>query len=465
MKTLIHLLLLRPFVKLLFGVNLFGKENIFKLDRFIIIANHNSHLDILLLFYLLPVNQIRITHPVAAKEYFLKSKVLFGFANYLFSPIWVSRDDPDSRTECLNVIKEKLNNKHNIIIFPEGTRGSPGKVQPFKYGIGKIAEQYRDIPIVPVFLSGPERSFPKQGVFPVPIWNNVIIGPPQVFKESYDKITHTLENIIHDLSENETALRHKRKLKKEKAVKSIAILGIDGSGKSTLSKNIAQILSDNSSTALVSDKLEFYDNNQLKQVQPFISENIRTLVSRYAKNAKSLKLYKIPKLTELLLRDVLLVEIKKWYCPDIIVLDGAPLLNLTSWAILYKEDSFNENDCAKAVKILSSNDEEIPKNDQIYRNFPELATLKKLKLTHLNLPDIVIFLDVEPDIAMERIKKRGGKIQVHETEDKLSKLRNAYLVTCSVIQNNFSVPTYILAGKDSIQNITKSAIDFIDQKR
>ena len=456
---------MRPFLKLMFGVNLFGKENIFKLDRFIIIANHNSHLDILLLFYLLPVNQIRITHPVAAKEYFVKSKIIFGIVNYLFSPIWVKREDPDSRAECLNVIKEKLDNKHNIIIFPEGTRGAPGEFQPFKYGIGKIAEHYRDIPIVPVFLSGPERSFPKQGVIPVPICTNVIIGPPQVFKESYDKITHSLETIIHDLSENETKWRHKRKLKKEKAVKSIAILGIDGSGKSTLSKNISKRLSEKTSVALVSDKLEFFDNNQLKQVQPFISENIRSLVSKYAKNAKSLKLYKIPKLTELLLRDVLLVEIKKWYCPDIIVLDGAALLNLIAWAILYKEDSFNEDECLKAVKILASRDEEIPKNDHIYQNFPELSTLKKLKLNHLNLPDIVIFLDVEPDIAMERIKKRGEKIQVHETEDKLSKLRNAYLVTCKVIGKNFDVPTYILTGKDTVPNITKSALDFINQKK
>ena len=463
LKIFIHLFLLRPFIKLLFGVNLFGKENIYALERFIIIANHNSHIDTFLLFYLLPVKQILITHPVAAKEYFSKSKILFSLVNYLFSPIWVTRGDPSVRNEFMNDVKNVLDKGHNIIMFPEGTRGLPGEIQSFKSGIGRISEQYRNIPIIPVFMSGPEKAFPKSGIIPIPIWNNIMIRPPLVFKESYNEITHTLEDIIHELSDNEMAFRHKRKFKKTESIKYIAFLGIDGSGKSTLSKSISKLLSDNSSTALVSDKLEFFKNKKLKPTQPFITENIRERVSKIAKNAKSLKLYKIPKLAELLLRDTLLIEIKRWYNPDIIVLDGSPLLNLTAWAILYKEKFFNENVCLKAIKILSSKDEDIARDDQIYKDFSELSALKKLRLTHLNIPDIVIFLDVDPGIAINRINNRGQKKQVHETEEKLSKLRNAYLITCRVIQKELGIPTFILAGNDTINNITDSAASFINK--
>jgi len=465
LKLFIHLFLLRPLVKLIFGVNIFGNENIYNLKRFIIIANHNSHLDTLLLFYSLPVKQILITHPAAAKEYFSKSKIIFRLVSYLFSPIWVNRGDPSERVEFMNEVKNILDKGHNIIMYPEGTRGLPGEIQSFKSGIGRISEQYRDIPIIPVFISGTERSFPKGGFIPVPIWNNVIIRPPLVFKESYNEITHTLEDIINELSKNEMALRHSRKSRKAKSVKSIAVLGIDGSGKSTLSKNVSKLLSDTACTALVSDKLEFFQNNQLKPTQPFITENIRARVSKIAKNAKSLKMYKIPKLAELLLRDILLIEIKKWYHPDIIVLDGSPLLNLTAWAILYKEKFFNENVCLKAIKILSSRDEGIERDDQIYKDFPELSALKKLRLTHLNLPDIVIFLNVEPNTAIDRIDKRGQKKQVHETEEKLTKLRNAYLITCEVVQKELGIPTYIIAGNDTIDNITDSAVDFIKKHR
>ena len=53
-----HVFILRPFIKIFFGINVEGRENIYKLNRYIIAANHNSHLDILLLFYFLPVEHI-----------------------------------------------------------------------------------------------------------------------------------------------------------------------------------------------------------------------------------------------------------------------------------------------------------------------------------------------------------------------------------------------------------------------
>ena len=65
-----------------------------------------------------------------------------------------------------------------------------------------------------------------------------------------------------------------------------------------------------------------------------------------------------------------------------------------------------------------------------------------------------------PKSAIERIEKRGQKRQVHETDEKLSKLRHAYLKTCKVIDCDLSIPTYILAGNDSIENITNSAVKF-----
>lgn len=168
-KTLVHLLILRPIVLLLFGVNVFGRENFTSLVRYIIIANHNSHLDILLLFYLLPVEQIKNTHPVAAKEYFSKSKIIFKLVKYLFDPVWINRGETESFTEFMDVVKSKLDDGHNLIVFPEGSRRLPGKLQHFKSGIGRISEQYRNIPIVPVFISGTERTLPRRYSIPVPI--------------------------------------------------------------------------------------------------------------------------------------------------------------------------------------------------------------------------------------------------------------------------------------------------------
>ena len=462
LKILIHLLLLRPFVKLVFGVNILGKENISNNDSYIIISNHNSHFDILLLFYLLPIKHINKTHPIAAKEYFSKSKIVFHVVNWLFSPIWVSRGEIKANFGFLDALRDSLQNGHNLIIFPEGTRGLPGELQSFQGCIGRISQEHSDIPIIPVFLSGPERLLPRKSTIPVPLWNNVTISPPQVFEEAAKVVTHSLEKSIRELARKEKAVRHKRKPKKTRSVKSVAVLGIDGSGKSTLSKNISINLSANLKVTLLTDKLQFYKDGKLKKMLPFITEHIRRAIGSYAKNARSLKLYKIPKLTELLLRNSLIAKTKRWHNPDCLILDGSPILNLTAWSILYKEKLFNEALCVKAIKILCSRGDDISPDDPIYTDFPELKKLKKIGLTKFDLPEIVLFLDVDPGVAISRINERGKKKQVHEKEEKLARLRGAYLSICKILSDNFDIPTLIIAGDNSIEKTTDTAFDFIN---
>jgi 1-acyl-sn-glycerol-3-phosphate acyltransferase len=456
-RVLTHLLLLRPFLKLFFGVNVAGRKNLASLDQYIIIANHNSHLDILLLFYILPIKQILTTQPVAAEEYFSKWKVLFKLVNYLFSPIWIVRDrevdDP------LKGMREALSSGHSIIIFPEGTRGIPGQIKRFKTGVGRLAVEYRNIPIIPVFLSGTEKSFPKKSTIPIPIWSNVTIGPPHIFKGESQDITSSLEKMIQELSESDTAKRHKR-YKRSKPAISFAVYGIDGSGKSTLSRMLSKKLSNAFRVCLISDNLEFYENENQKELQPLLTEKLREALGRYAKTAKSLKQYKIPKLAELLLRDHILGEVKRWYTPDIIVQDGCPLINLAAWAKLYRKEYFDTVVCAKAIRILTGKREAIRKDDPIFKEFHELAALRRFRLDHMRLPDAVIFLDVAPAVSIQRILSRGEQRQVHETEEKLAKLREGYLLVTQVVEKEFNIPTRILDGESEIDKLTASAIAF-----
>jgi len=455
-RVLTHLLLLRPFLKLFFGINVAGRKNLASLDQYIIIANHNSHLDILLLFYILPFKHILTTHPVAAEEYFSKWKVLFKLVNYLFCPIWIVRDrevdDP------LKGMKEALSSGHNIIIFPEGTRGIPGQIKRFKTGVGRLAIEYRNIPIIPVFLSGPEKSFPKKSAIPMPIWNYVTIGPPQMFKGEDRDITSSLEKMIRELSESETAKRHKR-YKRPKPAFAFAVYGIDGSGKSTLSRIVARKLSDTFRVCLVSDNLEFYENENQKELQPLLTEKLREALGRYAKTAKSLKQYKIPKLAELLLRDHIMGEVQRWYTPDIIVQDGCPLINLAAWAKLYKEEYFDTEVCTKAIRILTGKREAIRKDDPIFEKFHEMAVFRCLRLDHMRLPDAVIFLDVAPAVSIQRIQSRGEQRQVHETEEKLAKLREGYLLVTQLVEIEFNIPTRILDGESQSDKVTATAIE------
>lgn len=458
LRVLIHLVKLRPFLKLFFGVNVTGRKNLTSLDQYIIIANHNSHLDTPLLFYTLPVKHILKTHPVAAEEYWSKSKVLFKLVNYLFRPIWVVRDQKVD--DPLKEMREALDSGQNLIIFPEGTRGAPGQIGKFKTGVGRLAVEYRSVPIVPVFLSGPEKAFPRKSALPVPIWNNITIGPPQMFEGDTLDITSSLEKMIRELSESETAKRHRRR-KRPKPTFAFAVLGIDGSGKSTLSRIVSKRLSDAFRVCLISDNLEFYENKSQKELQPLLTEKVREALGRYAKRAKSLKQYKIPKLAELLLRDHIMGEVQRWYTPNIIVQDGCPLINLAAWTKLYKEESFDAEACLKAIKILTGKGKGIRKDDPIFTKLHELAALKRFRLDHMRLPDAVIMLDVAPAVSIQRIQSRGEQMQVHETEEKLAKLREGYLLVIKVVEKEFNIPTRILDGESEIDKVTVSAIEFV----
>jgi 1-acyl-sn-glycerol-3-phosphate acyltransferase len=457
----IHLLILRPLLRLLFGVNVDGRENLAGLDRFLIAANHNSHLDILLLFHVLHARQILTTRPVAARDYFGRRRLLFRAVDYLFRPVWIVRGDGEG--DPLGEMRRALVSGCNMIIFPEGTRGEPGRITRFRKGIGRLAAEHPEIPTVPIFLAGPERALPKKSSVPLPIWNHVVIGPPQRFQGGPGEITTSLEGMIRELAQSETAGRHRR-IRRERRPFTVAVLGIDGSGKSTVSQHVAMDLSQRLRICRISDDVEFYEKHECRRVQWLAAERLRQALCRYTRGARTLNLYKFPKLAELLLRSHLTDEVHRWYAPAAIVLDGAPLINLTAWARIYKGDRFDAAMAAAAIRIATGGD--VTREDEVALSaLPELAALRRLRLARLSFPDAVVLLDVEPAVAIGRIRGRGDRRQIHETEETLTNLRHGYHMVCDVVRTQFGVPTVIIDGNQEPERLTASVLAFIHDVR
>lgn len=461
LRLTIHFAILRPFVKLVFGVRITGLYHLRDLDRFIVIANHNSHLDVFLLFYLLAGRDIIRTHIVAEETYFARSTIIFRMVGFLFRPVWIRRGDPDLEGDPLAAIKDVLDAGDNLIVFPEGTRGEPGVMQPFKSGLGRVMCEYRGIPIVPVFLSGAERVLPKGSPVPLPFWTHVVVGPPQLGTGPHRAITHHLETTLKALAAAASAQRHRRKRKARVPVPSVAVIGIDGSGKSTVSRSLARDLSDTGVSCLVSDRLQFFLDGDEQSVQPLMLERVRGAIGKYAKSAKSMKSYKIPKLAELILRDRLLDELRRWYAPGLIVQDGSPLLNMTAWATLYRTEPLDDSDYARAMAFMSGERDAIGCNDPLFAQLPELRTLDRLGLTHLKLPQVVVFIDCPPATACERIASRGERLQVHETEEKLTRLKAAYHMVCRITSEHRGIPTITIDGGQLLQAVVAQARDFV----
>ena len=447
----LHLLVLRPLLHLVFGLNVRGRENLPIRGPCILAANHNSHLDILTIYAALPIRLIATTHIVAAYDYFARRHLLFAAVNFLFRPVWVDRESGGGDTK--QRMSAILDAGESIIIFPEGTRGEAGQLVRFRSGVGKLATDHPGVPLLPVFLRGPERALPRKASLPVPVWQQVSIGPPQCLAGGIRDITEALRESILALERSEIASRHKRRTERHTAFV-VAVLGIDGSGKSTLSRRLASDLSSTECTCLIGDSLELFKGNTPRTAQPLLKEKLRRWISAQAKDAKSLAQYKIPKLTELLLRDALLGEAKRWYSPDLIFMDGSPLLNMTAWSILYRPELMNTDFCARAMAILAGMGSAA---DPLYREFPELRMMKRLGLTRLALPDAVIFIDTPAAVSMARIKSRGEKMQVHETENKLGHLREAYLLVVDAVRESMGLPAIVLDGSRDVDSIAAEA--------
>jgi len=321
------------------------------------------------------------------------------------------------------------------------------------------ARKNPDVPIVPVYLEGPERVFPKKASFPLPLWNHITVGPAQMIQGKSKDITLQIHQHLIALAEEEQSYRQRRQGERPRAF-SIAFIGIDGSGKSTLSRLLMQRFPGES--CFISDGLELFSNAEPAHAQPLVVNELRQWMGRTSKSAKNLARYKIPKLAELLLRDRLLTEVERWYRPDQIFMDGCPLLNMTAWAVLFHETSFNKEVCAKALRVLTG-DCSLPKNDDVFTQLPELNALRKLRLTHLHLPDVIVFLDVDPSVSMERIMSRGQTIQAHENLEKLTKLRQAYHMVCNVLEE--TRPTYRLPGDQPLDALVEKVWAFVNELR
>ena len=91
LALLLHVLVLRPLLHLVFGLNVRGRENLPIRGPCLLAANHNSHLDILMIYAALPARLVATAHVVAAYDYFARHRLIFAAVDFLFRPVWVDR--------------------------------------------------------------------------------------------------------------------------------------------------------------------------------------------------------------------------------------------------------------------------------------------------------------------------------------------------------------------------------------
>ena len=138
------------------SVRVQGRNTVRLRDRYVIVSNHQSGLDILMAF--------RLYFPfkwVSKAEVF---KIPFiGWNMYLNRYIKLKRGDKKGIAKMFVDCEKALADGNSLFVFPEGTRSETGSLKPFKSGAFILAKKMA-VPILPVVISGTREALPKHSL-------------------------------------------------------------------------------------------------------------------------------------------------------------------------------------------------------------------------------------------------------------------------------------------------------------
>ena len=178
-----------PIYWLLYPRKIIGRENLPENENFILVSNHFSMIDIVV------VSELFKKRPyMLGKKELMKHK-LIGKLLLAYGLIPIDREgvDIEALKKCFTVLKEGS----SLVIFPEGTRNkTEGELQKIKGGASMIAVKAK-VNIVPVAMRSKFRIFRK---------NYLAVGKPIDFSEYYGRkldseLIETLDKIVYDAIE------------------------------------------------------------------------------------------------------------------------------------------------------------------------------------------------------------------------------------------------------------------------
>jgi 1-acyl-sn-glycerol-3-phosphate acyltransferase len=173
-------------------VTIEGRDKIRRGTTYVMVANHLSLIDILVLFRL-----FRHFKWVSKIENF---KVPFiGWNMSMNRYIKLRRGNSASVKQMMAACERTLGEGNSIMMFPEGTRSTTGEMRPFKPGAFELAQRTRT-PILPIAILGtadalPKRGFVLQGRHPI----RIEVLDPIPYERFADMTVEELSNHVRDL--------------------------------------------------------------------------------------------------------------------------------------------------------------------------------------------------------------------------------------------------------------------------
>ena len=174
-------------------VKITGKDKLSPDKRYVFISNHQSALDI-------PVLYSSLHHAlsfIAKKELFMIP--VFGWGMAAVGHIWIDRKNARKAHASIKRAVTKLKRENiSLILFPEGTRSKDGNVGDFKSGSFSLAIE-AGVEVVPVAISNASQRLPRKSIRVIPGEVSLDIGDPIAVSELKEKSKAELCAHIHQL--------------------------------------------------------------------------------------------------------------------------------------------------------------------------------------------------------------------------------------------------------------------------
>ncbi|WP_297698051.1 1-acyl-sn-glycerol-3-phosphate acyltransferase [uncultured Fibrobacter sp.] len=196
-----------PFFNTLFKlvgikVKIEGKENIPDHKKFVIVANHQSFLDINVIW-----PSITITSFIAKAE--LWNIPVFGWILNKIGCIPVHRN-PRKNLGMGTTVKKRLENNITISVFPEGHRSADGHMLPFQNGIFRMAKE-NGFPLLPVTIVDSGKRLAKTKWAQTPGVVKIVVHPLQTPESFSDKSATQLRDEVRNMIESALPYRQAEK--------------------------------------------------------------------------------------------------------------------------------------------------------------------------------------------------------------------------------------------------------------
>lgn len=164
-------------------------------------ANHNSHLDAMVLISLLPLRLLKHVRQVAAADNVLRNRIIGWFATEVVGILPIARERASRDEDPLVGCDAALARGDILIFFPEGSLASPSSSPTSSAGSSYWPSVTPLSPSTPTLTHGLGKALPKNEALLVPFFQDLFVGESLYGGDGTEDFTNELRQYIISLSQ------------------------------------------------------------------------------------------------------------------------------------------------------------------------------------------------------------------------------------------------------------------------